>query len=193
MRRIASSLIIVLACVVASAADTEERAYQEVEIDSGGTIQGRVFFEEDYPEAKKRKVNIDADTCGIRVTSERFVVDPESKGLANAVLHIEGIAAGKPFSTAEDAISQLKCRYDPHVVIMRSGETLEIKNEDPVFTKNRPRSVRVIVAPFATVKVAPLLSTASLLTGKTNMLRGMSSWVRRPRRKSISSLAAASS
>ena len=132
MRRVASNLIIVLACVVASTADAEDHAYQEIEVDSGGAIWGRIFFEDDYPEVKKRKVNIDADTCGIRVASEQFVVDPDSRGLANAVLLIEEIEAGKPFATAEAAISQLKCRYDPHVIVMRSGESLSIKNEDPV-------------------------------------------------------------
>ena len=132
MRWITGSLIMALACVVASGADAEDHDYQETEVDAGGTIWGRVFFEDDFPGTKTRRVNIDADTCGLRVTSEQFVVDPESKGLANAVLLVEGIKAGKPFSTAAGAISQLKCRYDPHVSVLRSGESLNIKNEDPV-------------------------------------------------------------
>ena len=132
MRWKSSSSIVILALVLTTSIHAEDGGYREIEVDSGGTISGRVFFEEDYPEARKRKVNINADTCGLRVTSEQFVVDPDSKGLANAVLLIEKIQEGKPFSTAESAISQLKCRYDPHVSVMRSGESLSIKNEDPI-------------------------------------------------------------
>jgi plastocyanin len=95
-------------------------------------VTGRVYFEDDFPQPERRRINIDADTCGLRVESERFVVEPDSKGLANAVLMIEGVSEGKPFSLAHETIEQVKCRYTPHVMIMRSGEDLNIENKDPI-------------------------------------------------------------
>lgn len=120
-----------LLCAV-TAVPAQEAAYSEVEVKDGGGVVGRVFFKDDYPKAERRRVNINIDTCGVRMLSERFVVDPDSKGLANAVLIIEGISEGKPFTAAEHAIEQIKCRYEPHVTVMRAGEDLAITNQDPI-------------------------------------------------------------
>lgn len=113
-------------------ADDPPTTYQEIEVVDGGAVIGRVYFENDYPPVERATVNIDADTCGLRVESEQFVVDPDSKGLANALLMIEGVSAGKPLATADAEIRQVECRYAPHVSIMKVGEDLSIVNGDPV-------------------------------------------------------------
>ncbi len=106
--------------------------YREVGVSDAGTVQGRIHFEGDYPPAETLRPDRDADTCGLRIPVEQFVVDGDSKGLANVVVKIEGISAGKPFSSAEKFVEQIKCRYEPHVLVVRPGESFSIVNRDPV-------------------------------------------------------------
>lgn len=106
--------------------------YNETTISNGGTVSGRVYFGSDFPPAETIQANRDADTCGLRIPREQFVVDEASKGLAHSVIRIEGITSGKPFASAEQKIEQLKCRYQPHVTVVRPGESFNIINQDPV-------------------------------------------------------------
>ena len=106
--------------------------YRESRVSDAGTLQGRIHFEGDYPPAETLRPDRDADTCGLRIPVEQFVVDGDSKGLANAIVKIEGISAGKPFSSAEKSVEQIKCRYEPHVLVVRPGESFNIVNKDPV-------------------------------------------------------------
>ena len=127
---IATGWMLLLA--LAPIARAQDAGYEEIQVDNEGTIVGRVHFEDDFPEAQKRTISIDLDTCGTRATSERFVVDGDSKGLANAVLMIRDIPAGKPFAEVSTTIQQLECRYSPHVAVMRSHQDLNIVNNDPI-------------------------------------------------------------
>ncbi|MFQ5701387.1 MAG: carboxypeptidase regulatory-like domain-containing protein [Acidobacteriota bacterium] len=126
------SLLVVLALLadVTPAVVQAGSGYSEVAVENGGTIFGRVFFEKDFPKPERIQVTRDNDVCGLRKTSEQFVVDPESKGLANVVVRIEGITSGKSFSTANPEIAQLNCRYEPHVLVAPRGEKLKIVNKD---------------------------------------------------------------
>jgi plastocyanin len=107
-------------------------SYKESQVSNGGTVTGRVYFESDIPPAETIQPNRDADTCGVRLPKEQFVVDEASKGLAHAVVRIEGVTSGKPFASAEQKIEQLNCRYQPHVTVVRPGESFNIINQDPV-------------------------------------------------------------
>ena len=106
--------------------------YGETQVSNGGTVSGRVHFDDEVPPPDSIQPDRDADTCGVRIPKEEFVVDESSKGLANAVVQIKGIAAGKSFDTTEGKIEQLKCRYQPRIVVLRPGQTLSIINHDPV-------------------------------------------------------------
>lgn len=126
-----------LACLLAAgggqpAAHAAPAAYSETTVANGGTVTGRVYFTNDFPPAETVQPDRDADTCGVRVPKEVSVVDPDSKGLAHAVVRIEGISSGKAFDSSEQAIEQLKCRYQPHVTVVRPGEEFNIVNQDPI-------------------------------------------------------------
>ena len=115
-----------------SETDVAAGEYTETEIANSGTIRGRVYFEEELPERERIQPSRDNDVCGVRLTLEGFVVDRDSKGLANAVVRLEGVAAGKAFTDAKHTIDQLECRYEPHVKVVRPGEQILITNNDPV-------------------------------------------------------------
>ncbi len=107
-------------------------SYGETQVSNGGIVSGRVHFESDFPPPETVQPDRDANVCGVRVPKEEFVIDADSKGLANVVVRIEGIESGKAFAEVEHTIEQLKCRYQPHVSVVRPGEEFNIINQDPV-------------------------------------------------------------
>ena len=122
-------LLVLVLLALAAAARAE---YRETSVAGGGSVAGRVYFASDYPPAETIRPDRDADTCGIRIPNEQFVVDENSRGLANVVVRIEGITSGKPFETAKAQIEQVECRYVPRVTVVRPGREFDIVNQDPV-------------------------------------------------------------
>ncbi len=115
---------------VAQRGEIASGSYQEVEVTNGGTLSGRVYFEGSFPEPERIRPSRDNDVCGLRIPGEGFVVDPETRGLKNAVVLIRGIERGKPFAASAQQIAQLECRYRPHVTVVRPGERMTIMNQD---------------------------------------------------------------
>jgi len=122
-------LVLMLASVPAAVRAGD---YREMEVSDGGTVSGRVYFEDEMPEIERIRPSRDNDVCGIRIASEKFIVDRDSGGLAQVVVRIEGISQGKPFAAAEAELQQLECRYRPHVMVLRPGQQMTIVNDDPV-------------------------------------------------------------
>lgn len=135
--------ILAIAATVAAAAVPTAAAYEVAAVASGGSVSGVVKFANEYPKPETIRIDKDSGTCGVRHTTEAFVVDPASKGVANVVAILEGVDAGKPFPEQELALDQVGCRYEPHVQIgyAASGATREdpmtprlvIFNSDDVF------------------------------------------------------------
>ena len=64
-------------------------------------------------------------------TEQAFLLD-ESKGLANVLVQVKSGLPDVEFAAAEPEVtfSQSGCLYDPHVVIIRVGQTVKILNPD---------------------------------------------------------------
>jgi hypothetical protein len=78
--------------------------------------------------------------CKLPILDESIVVDPESKGLRDVFVWLEP-APGKKFeipaslqepAAATVEIDQVNCTYVPHVVALREGQTLTVKNSSKV-------------------------------------------------------------
>ena len=114
--------------------DPGETPYRVVEVEEGGKIAGAVRFAGDYPPLKYVRVRKDDVVCGTSKLLENYVVNPEDGGLANVVVTVEGIAAGKAFAEArQPMIIQQECMYAPHVQVYRPDDTLVVVNTDKVF------------------------------------------------------------
>jgi len=107
------------------------RAYQVGPVKDGGILKGRVFFTGEYPKGKPLKVTKDSATCGSRQPNEEFVVDGKTKGLKNAIVLVHKVRTGKAFPESAPIVSQKKCRYDPHVQVVKVG-AFGIKNTDNI-------------------------------------------------------------
>ena len=68
-------------------------------------------------------------------SSEDLVVDPNG-GLANVMIYVRGQPKVHPDyekTTSDTVVLDNKgCRFDPHVAAVRVGQTLQLKNSDPV-------------------------------------------------------------
>ena len=106
-----------------------------------GTLKGRFVFEGALPEQPKLQINKDVEFCGKHEPrSEKLVVHRESRGIANVVIWLDSKPGEKVAihpSYDEAALKQVKlankgCRFDPHICVLRTGQTLLIENPDQV-------------------------------------------------------------
>ena len=104
-------------------------AYTVKNVTNGGTIEGRVILNGKPIPPRPVLVNQDANVCG----AHRLIypVKVENGGIVDAVVWIDDIHEGKPYSFPPAVLNQKKCTYDPHVVVMQPGD-LKVTTEDPV-------------------------------------------------------------
>jgi len=93
-----------------------------------GSISGRVVIVGDAPQAKKIKVTKDNEKCGSEVLNEELIVSAD-RGIKNAVVSVAGVK-GKPAGTP--TLDQKGCFFAPHVVIVPTGGSLNILNNDGI-------------------------------------------------------------
>lgn len=98
------------------------------------SITGRVTLEGTPPAAKP--IDMSAEPFCAKLNSApvfpQQVVTGENGSLANVVVYIKDFPADYIVDApaASATLSQHGCMYDPHIVALRAGQTLEIKNED---------------------------------------------------------------
>jgi hypothetical protein len=114
-----------MAGTAATAAD-----YRQVEVEGGGAIEGRVRVVGETPELPQQPVYTHVETCGQAVADERLVVGKDG-ALANAVVYLRDVPAGKPIPKEPVTMDNVKCRFVPHVLAATVGQTLAIHNSDP--------------------------------------------------------------
>jgi hypothetical protein len=104
-----------------------------------GTLTGRFVLEGTAPAMKLIDTAASNDAyCRMREVPEELIVTGEGGGLANVVIYLRP-ARGKKVdvhpdyeATAGDDVSidNKDCRFQPHVLVMRTSQTLVIKNSD---------------------------------------------------------------
>ena len=105
--------------------------------DEWGTIKGRFLFGGSAPTPAELKADKDIEVCGKhKLVNEELAVGAD-KGIANVVVFVRDksvkvhpdLAAGKNEKVVLDNKS---CRFEPHVSIVQTGQTLVLKNSDTV-------------------------------------------------------------
>jgi hypothetical protein len=125
------TLAALLGCgVLLAASAARGHAYQEINVSDGGTIEGSVRFGGTLPPLEFVVVPPEEKACGDTLPGVSLLVGA-SKGIKNAVVTIEGIAAGKGFATDSiPSITTLKCAFEPHVQVVPLGTRIEVRNGD---------------------------------------------------------------
>ena len=105
-----------------------------------GNLTGVFVFGGDAPERAALNITKDVEYCGkFGLTSEEVVVNPENKGLQNVVVSLY-LKRGETVEKKEDAptapveilLDNVHCRFEPHVSLMQTSQTLLVKNSDEV-------------------------------------------------------------
>lgn len=103
-----------------------------------GAVAGTVRLAGPRPAAPPPlPVTVDPAACGATVPDERLVVDGAG-GVRDAVVILRGAAppAGSP--SPEVLIDNVGCRFAPHVAVVRRGQTVRVRNSDPVLHNAHP-------------------------------------------------------
>ena len=109
--------------------------------DDWGNIKGRIVFKGDIPAVELiHKANSptvkNKETCAAKdLYKEDLVINKENKGVANCI-----VFAYKPKKKFDDStdvpkrvyFDQKNCKFKPHVMIVRAGQTVEVLNSDPI-------------------------------------------------------------
>ena len=114
-------------------------AYEVIDVQHAGTIEGVVTLSGDPPEPKGFNLITFPDPvyCG-RISNGRgwrllydFVVDSR-RGLKDAIVLLEGVESGKSFDVSVPLIEARDCKFEPFMTIVRNGHAVEVINMDPV-------------------------------------------------------------
>jgi hypothetical protein len=136
-----------------------------------GTIQGQVVFDGPAPEREKVAVTKDQEHCLSKgpLFSDVLIVNAKNKGVKNTVvwlLHASDPKKPLPIhpqyakgSLPAVSIDQPCCQFVPHVVALRQGQDLILKNGAPVAHNtnvyvDRGPSFNVILPPGGEKKLA---------------------------------------
>ena len=122
--------VLVAICLCAGAQGVLAQ-YREVPVANGGTVAGTVLVAGEVPVLAPQPVFKQLGFCGDTVPDQRLVVGPGG-ALANAVVELVGVTAGKPVPRDQAVVlDNVKCAFVPHVRSATVGQTLEIHNSDP--------------------------------------------------------------
>lgn len=98
------------------------------------TLTGTVTYHGEPP--AMRTLAMDADpVCAMQHTAppraQSFVTGEEG-GLANVIVRLTGGVPGGPFPVPDEpaVLDQLGCTFFPHVLVLRAGQALNIRNSD---------------------------------------------------------------
>jgi len=128
--------IAVMALVLASGTGhAQTPVYEGGTVEGDGKITGTVTWTGERPTLEPFEINKNPEVCDThgdgKRPSHRLMVS-DSGGVANAVVYLEGITAGKPQSTAAATLDQVGCHYEPHVQVVPKRAELTLKSKDAI-------------------------------------------------------------
>lgn len=132
MHRLWSGLA-VLGTVAILAAAAEAATYKVTEVENGGTVSGKVSLGGAKAETQDFAIAKNPEVCGTGTRAVEWV-RANGEALLDAVVYLEAVEAGKPFSAEAEKImiDQKGCRFLPDLQAMANGGEVEVLNSDPV-------------------------------------------------------------
>jgi len=116
-------------------------AYQEIEVQNGGTIQGKAILTGNMPPPRIYHLvlfpnidmcaEVDIDDSGENRILDDFKISSDG-GMKDVVITLEHVEAGKPFVKEPIMIQSENCKFTPDVNAIRQGESFKVDNLDAV-------------------------------------------------------------
>ncbi len=130
--RLATHVLVAGVFIVSLAVVSAAHAYQESSVQNPAKCTGTVRLAGTPPALEQIIVAKDVTACGDTLDSRALVVG-SSKGVANAIVTIEGITAGKPIAAADSlCLANRGCQFEPRVQVVPVGTRISIRNDDPI-------------------------------------------------------------
>ncbi|MCD0458424.1 methylamine utilization protein [Roseiconus lacunae] len=130
-----------------------------------GTLRMTFKLKGDAPKKDPLNPNVDQTFCGkAPIPDESLVVNDENKGIKNVIVYVYTGRRGTELPEMElkpetHILANDKCRFEPHVLIAKKGDTIRVTNPDDVthnanfqFFNNTQQNLTV--PPGAQVEVA---------------------------------------
>lgn len=96
-----------------------------------GTISGMVKFRGSPPVPRPLEITRDREICGSTVKTDPSLI-VLGGNLVNAVVYIADIGNGRKVAPRNVTLDHKGCEYQPHVLALPAGSTLEILNPDGI-------------------------------------------------------------
>ena len=105
------------------------------------SVSGKISFEGTVPPAEKVKLNADPKCAAMHKEGlERWQLHVKDGGLADVLVYVKSGAKGTyPIPSEAVLLDQKGCDYSPHMVAMRAGQPLKIRNSDDTLHNIHPR------------------------------------------------------
>lgn len=103
-----------------------------------GHLRGQFVLKGDVPEPVTLDIERDAEVCGrIGLVDESLLVNKEGLGIRNVAVWLDSKTAVPVHPDLRDlskpvTIDNKDCRFEPRMAALRTGQTLILKNSDPV-------------------------------------------------------------
>ena len=103
-----------------------------------GDLKIHFEYAGDAPDPSAIDVNKDVQFCGkSKLMNERLLVNPKNNGVKNVVVYVYTGRGGSKLDPVPPAKKTLTlandlCRFEPHIVIAQTGDTLKVTNPDAV-------------------------------------------------------------
>lgn len=133
MKRVRFWMLMVASVVILSSLPSAGFAQQGY-----GHVSGQFVLEGEIPNLAPPKITKDANVCATNppLPDNTLIVDPKTKGIANIVVYVDKVAAIHPKLKRPKAdtvdFDQKDCRFKPHVLTVRAGQTVMVKSDDPI-------------------------------------------------------------
>ncbi len=124
--------------------------------DETGDLKIRFQYDGKAFTPKPIDVNKDVEFCGKHgLLNEALVINKENNGIKNVVVYVYTGRGGSKLAKSEPAnnthtLANENCRFEPHILITQTGDTLKVTNPDPVghnaninFFNNKAQNVMV--------------------------------------------------
>jgi hypothetical protein len=139
-----------------------------------GSVKGQIVFSGTPPVPEQLKVDKDQDACLMKgpLHSEKYVIDPASKGVRWVIVWLDDPKRPEkgpsPVAPALKAIKDKKifldqptCQFQDHVIALRKGQALDVKN-----TAKVPHNIKIDGGPVTGPNLNQIIAPGSHLLVK---------------------------
>jgi len=127
--------VVVPACIVlAGMGSAHAQGYTVLDggVPDGGTLTGKIVFSGTPPAPTMLTIDQDVEACGGDRPAADLMVGADG-GIANVMVSIEGIGAGKDWALSEEFVyDQKNCTFVPRILLIRPGQSGVVLNSDTV-------------------------------------------------------------